>query len=237
MSGGAIVSITSEWNSKQKRLKEIIKKSEKFDESKKLFLSMHGSVHFAEVSNANEPTIMDRLTAGLQKKDYTIMPTDKDVTIAWNIWHITRIEDLTINILVNHSEQVLNSDWLTRLKIDVTNTGNAMTDDEIVDFSKSINIEELLRYRIAVGIQTQKILSCLKFEDSKHKIERKDTEKILNDGGVLNNPDSIWLLDFWRKKDVAGVILMPITRHQIVHLNDCFNLKQSIDKKKTFYRI
>jgi len=59
----------------------------------------------------------------------------------------------------------------------------------------------------------------------------------LNDGGVLNNSDSIWLLDFWGKKDVAGIILMPITRHQIVHLNDCFNLKQKIDKKKTFYKV
>lgn len=231
------MSIISEWNSKQKHLKEMIRKSEKFDESKKLFISMHGSVHFAEVSNAKEPTIMDGLCDGLQKKDYTIMPTDKDVTIAWNIWHITRIEDLTINILVNHSEQVLSSDWLTRLRIDVTDTGNAMTDDEIMDFSKRINIEELLKYRIAVGMQTQKILSCLKYEDMKRKIERKDTEKILNDGGVLNNPDSIWLLDFWGKKDVAGIILMPITRHQIVHLNDCFNLKQKIDKKKTFYKV
>ncbi|MCT4593050.1 MAG: DinB family protein [Anaeromicrobium sp.] len=231
------MSITSEWNLKQKRLKETIRKFEKFDEAKKLFLSMHGSVHFAKVSNLNELTIIDRLMTGLQKRDYAIMPTDKDVTIAWNIWHITRIEDLTINILVDQSEQVLNSDWLKRLNIDITDTGNAMTDDEIMNFSKSINIEELLRYRVAVGIQTQKILSCLKFEDTKHKIEKKDTEKILNEGGVLSHPDSIWLLDYWGKKDIAGIILMPITRHQIMHLNDCFKLKQSIDRKKTFYRI
>lgn len=227
------MSIVSEWNSKQKSLNEMIRKSGKFNESKELLLSMHGSVHFAEVSNAKNPTVMDKLCDGLQKKDYAVMPTDKDVTIAWNIWHITRIEDLTINILVNHSEQVLSNDWLTQLNINVTDTGNAMTDDEIMDFSKCINIEELLKYRTAVGMQTQKILSCLKYEDMKRKIERKDAEKILNDGGVLNHPDSIWLLDFWGKKDVAGIILMPLTRHQIVHINDCFNLKQKINRKKT----
>lgn len=230
------MSITSEWNPKQKHLKEIIRKTENFDEAKELFISMHGSVHFAEVSNAKEPTIMDELCDGLQEKDYAIMPTDKDVTIAWNIWHITRIEDLTINILVNHSEQVLSSDWLTRLKTSVTDTGNAMTDEEIMAFSKNIDVEELLKYRADVGKQTQRVLSLLKYEDMKRKIERKDTEKILKDEGVLNDPGSIWLLDFWGKKDVAGIILMPITRHQIVHLNDCFNLKQKIKKKKILYK-
>ncbi|KPU46139.1 hypothetical protein OXPF_02490 [Oxobacter pfennigii] len=231
------VSIVSEWNLKQKHLKEIIRKAEKFGEAKELFLSMHGTVHFAEVSNAKEATVMDKFVNGLLERDYAIMPTDKDVTIAWNIWHITRIEDLTINVLVNQLEQVLNNDWLARLKVNVTDTGNAMTDDEIMDFSKYINIGQLLKYRTAVGVQTQKILSSLKYEDMKRKIEKKDTEKILNYGGILNKPDSIWLLDFWGKKDVAGIILMPITRHQIVHLNDCFYLKQAINKKKTFYRV
>lgn len=227
------MSITSEWNLKQKKLNEMIKKAARFDEAKKLFISMHGSVHFAEVSSASEPTLIDDLCNGLQDKDYSIMPTDKDVTIAWNIWHITRIEDLTINILVNRSDQVLNSDWLSRLKTDVTDTGNAMTDAEIIDFSKHIVIKELLNYRTAVGKQTQKILSCLNYQDMKRKIDKKDTDKILECGGVLDKPDSIWLLDFWGKKDVAGIILMPITRHQCVHINHCFNLKQKIAKKKT----
>lgn len=230
------MSIAPEWNSNQKLLRDIIKKPERFDEARKLFLTMHGLVHSAEVSNAEEATFMDRICDGLQEKDYAIMPTEEDVTIAWNIWHITRIEDLTINMLVNRSEQVLNSEWLARLKTDVTDTGNAMTDDEIMDFSRQVSPDELLKYRIAVGKQTRKILSGLTSEDMKRKITKKDTERILLSRGVLDKPDSIWLLDFWGKKDVAGIILMPITRHQIVHLNDCHLLKQRIARKKTYYR-
>jgi hypothetical protein len=30
------------------------------------------------------------------------------------------------------------------------------------------------------------------------------------------------------KKTVAGILLMPITRRQIVHLNDSMNLKEKI---------
>lgn len=230
------MSITSEWNTKQKRLTETIRNPDLFDEAKSLFIDMHSSVHFAEMSGRKEATLIDQLWDSLQKNEFAIMPTEKDVTIAWDIWHITRIEDLTINILVNESDQVLNDEWLARLHTYVTDTANAMSDDEIMDFSKSIDIEVLKEYRIAVGLQTQKILSNLKSEDMKRKIKSEGLTKILEKKGVLEHPDSIWLLDFWSKKDVAGIILMPITRHQIVHINDGFSIKQSILKKKKFFR-
>jgi hypothetical protein len=49
--------------------------------------------------------------------------------------------------------------------------------------------------------------------------------RILDEGGVTGHKDSLWLLDFWGKKTVAGILLMPITRHQILHLNDSMKLK------------
>jgi hypothetical protein len=47
----------------------------------------------------------------------------------------------------------------------------------------------------------------------------------MEEGVLTRQDDSIWLLDFWGKKTVAGLLQMPITRHQIVHINDCFKLK------------
>lgn len=231
------MSITSEWNLKQKRLKEIIKNEKMFDEAKELFISMHQSVHFSEISKLKEPTLMDMLWNDLQRNEFAIMPTQKDVTVAWSMWHLTRIEDLTINILVDESEQILNDEWLDKLKTKVKDTANAMTDDEIMEFSKNIEIDALRDYRNAVGIRTQEILKNLKFDDMKRKVKKEGLEKILNEKGVTEHPDSIWLLDFWGRKDVAGIILMPITRHQIVHINESFSIKQNVQRKKTFYRI
>ena len=230
------MTITSEWNTKQKRLKETIRNPELFHEAKELFLDMHQSVHFAGMNGDSELTLLDRLWDGLQNNELAIMPTEKDATIAGDIWHITRIEDLTINILVSEAEQVLNDEWISRLHTQVTDTGNAMTDDEIMDFSKSINVKALKEYRIAVGIQTHRILKTLKAEDMKRKIKPERLAKILNERGVLEHQDSIWLLDFWGKKDIAGIILMPITRHQIVHINEAFNIKSAIHKKKLFFK-
>ncbi len=65
----------------------------------------------------------------------------------------------------------------------------------------------------------------------KKRFRKGSLSRIFEEGGVLDHPDSIWLIDFWGKKDVAGIILMPITRHQLVHLNDCVKIKNKIKRK------
>ena len=218
----------TDWNPKQTLLKEYLKKKDKFTEAMELCLKMHKFLHLSEITSSNEITLADDVWNDLSEEDFEIMPTVKDVTIAWNIWHITRIEDLTINILVKDQKQVLDETLLNQLQVTVKDTGNAMTDDEIINFSKSVNKQELKNYRNAVGKQTQQILATLTQEDLKVKITSDRLERIRLEGGVTDHPDSIWLLDFWGKKDVSGILQMPITRHQIVHLNDSLKLKAKI---------
>jgi hypothetical protein len=68
------------------------------------------------------------------------------------------------------------------------------------------------------------------FNDINRKVEKRHLDKILQNGGLIDDPKSVWLLDFWGKKNVLGLIMMPITRHQIVHLNDCFKIKAKYNK-------
>ncbi len=195
---------------------------------------MHRSVHFTEISLSQG--ILDDVWNDLDKEDFSIIRKGHAATIAWNIWHITRIEDITVNILVNNSKPVLDSTWLQRLNTQITDTGNAMTGEEIISFSQKLNITELRNYRNAVGRQTQSVLKQLAAQDMKRKFTQISLDKILDEGGVVKHPDSIWLIDFWGKKDVAGIILMPVTRHQIVHLNECIKIKNTIKKQKNFHR-
>jgi hypothetical protein len=81
-----------------------------------------------------------------------------------------------------------------------------------------------MEYRDTVGRSTKEIIENLKPEDIKRKADPVYINRILTEGGVTRQPDSIWLLDFWGRKNVAGIFQMPITRHQIVHLNDCRRL-------------
>ena len=101
---------------------------------------------------------------------------------------------------------------------------------DIEIFNKNICIKELNEYRIKVGKSTKKIIKNITFNDIKRKAEKEQLEKIRKYGGVINDPKSICLLDFWSRKNILGLIMMPITRHQVVHLNDCFKIKLKYNK-------
>jgi hypothetical protein len=224
--------VGADWNPLQAKLKEIILKKDRFEEMQQILLQMHSLVHSADVYNGHSLTYMDEIWSGLEDKAFRTMPTVKDDTVAWNIWHITRIEDLTSNILIGNQKQVLDEEWLSRLNTTVTDTGNAMSDEEIITLSNQLNREALSLYRNTVGLRTKEIIQGLKPEDMKRNVAKEGLDRIASEGGVTQQPDAVWLLDFWGKKNVAGIILMPITRHQIVHLNDCRRLKEVMKKRR-----
>lgn len=216
----------TDWNPLQGRLKEIILKQDHFEEAKQLLLKMHSFVHSSSVHEITDITFMDEIWKDLSDKAFRTMPTIKDDTIAWHIWHITRIEDLTANYLIANQTQVFDETWAERLHTVTKDTGNAMSDPEIISFSNEINRETLYEYRNAVGLQTKRVIEELKPEAMRRKVSGEGLRLIAESGGVTNHPDSAWLLDFWGRKNIAGIFQMPITRHQIVHLNDCRRLKK-----------
>jgi len=220
--------VASDWNPKQARLREIVLKQDKFDEAVALCLQLHSIVHCSQIAPEKTNSFLDEIWSGLTGEAFVTMPTAKDVTIAWNVWHITRIEDIVSNILISEDNQVLNEEWLKRLGVDVRDTGNSMTDDEIISLSRAVDMDALREYRNAVGTKTKSVLSALSESDMKRKVKRENLERILAEGGVTEHKDSVWLLDFWGRKNIAGLLLMPITRHQILHLSDSMKLKKKI---------
>lgn len=224
--------VGTEWNPLQAKLKEIILQKDRFDEAVALLYRMHALVHSAAVYGSGYPTYMDETWQWLDQQTFQTMPTTKDATIAWDIWHITRIEDLTTNLLIDEGDQVLDGQWSTRLNTAFTDTGNAMTDEEILQLSRELPMDALRDYRDAVGRRTREIIGRLRPDDMRRKVSPAGLERIREEGGVTANPDSAWLLDFWGRKNVCGLFLMPVTRHQIVHLNDCAKLKEKCRRSR-----
>lgn len=218
-----------------KELNKIIRKPSHVEEAKQLFLELHALLHCSSMSGTNKNEV-DTLFNDLSIQEYKVIPTAQDETIAWVLWHIARIEDLTMGILVARGAQVFNKDWQLRINSSITDTGNALSDEEIMTMSQHINREELLAYRNEVGKRTREIVKSLSYEDMIRRISSQDIERIKQVGGVTKEEDSLWLLDFWGKKDVAGLLLMPPTRHVMVHLNDCCKWKQHIREGKNCYR-
>lgn len=218
-----------------KELNAIIRRPDKLPEAKKLFCEIHSRLHLSSMTDT-EHNEVDALLEDLTAEEYKIMPTSKDETIAWVLWHIARIEDLTMNILIADSPQLFNDEWKRRLNAPVTDTGNALSDDEIMELSTRLNIKELIAYRNAVGQRTQSIVASLSAQDMKRRVSAQGIEAVKQSGGVTAHENSIWLLDFWGKKDVSGLLLMPPTRHVMLHLNDCCKWKLHIRQNKKCFR-
>ena len=214
------------WNEKIKKLRDIILKQDRFEESIELCLELHSMVHTSEMSGINIKTFEDELWEGLDEKTFKTGVKDEGRTIAYNLWHISRIEDITMNILVSGAEQVFNTEnWKERINSSIVDTGNALSETEIMEFSKNINMQELRNYRIEVGRRTKEIIKTLKPSEMKRKFERDSLDVILDEGAVAKVDGAKWLIDFWGRKNVAGILLMPVTRHQVVHINEALSAK------------
>lgn len=193
-----------------KELNKIIRKLEMWDTSKNLFINL-----YLELKNK-----IDNLFKELN--DY------KNENIIWNLWHIMRIEDLIVNILICEKESILNEKLKNELNISITDTGNSLTKEEIKKFAKNINIKKLKYYSDKISKNTINLIKRLKAEDIKRKINKINLEKIINGCGVTK--DNLWLIDYWGKKDIAGLLLMPLSRHIIVHLNQCYKYIETKSK-------
>lgn len=91
-------------------------------------------------------------------------------------------------------------DFIKRAKSAITETGNSLSVEEIANFSKTIDLNELFNYRIAVGRRTQETLKSLSPMALKQKPSKGQLKRILDEKAVSENPKAIWLIDFGARK-------------------------------------
>ena len=77
---------------------------------------------------------------------------------------------------------------------------------------------ELKNYMITVGKNTRQILSGLTLEQIKSMVPEEWVMRILEEGGVTTDFRSVWLLVFWGRLTIGGMILTPMTSHHMMHL-------------------
>ena len=225
--------IYSAINSKYDELKTALE-GEDLELIRKLTLELHALVHPAEISGRMEKTIADHvLDYMMQGKQNELVPREtwdtdlhydgsKTVPICWQFWHTYRIEDLVSNILMKNGQQIFNEEWKEKIGSSITDTGNALEPDELVAWGKNINAEELRNYMIVVGKNTRRILSELTLEQIKSMVPEEWVMRILEEGGVTTDFRSVWLLVFWGRLTIGGMILTPMTSHHMMHLPTSF---------------
>ena len=198
-------------------------------------------MHPAEISGRTEKTIADYVLEYMLKGNQNeLVPREdcdvdlhyagtKIVPLCWQFWHTYRIEDLVSNILMADKNQIFDEVWQRKIGASITDTGNALEADEAVLFGKGINAEALREYMSAVGKNTRSILENLTLEQIKSMVPATRVMRILEEGGVTTDFRSVWLLVYWGRLTIGGMILTPMTDHHMMHLPPCLNHLSILD--------
>jgi hypothetical protein len=215
------------WNQQQQALQHALSHPDDRQKAIELFLSQHAMLHSAKLTRPRLWSFEDEVWQDTTEEMARRIPRGCDHSIAWCIWHLARIEDVTMNLLVAGSPQLAHRDgWLKRMGITARDTGNAMDKASVARLSAAIDIEALRAYRLAVGRRTREIVKRLKPEELKQKVDPARLQRVMAEGAIVEAARGI--ADYWSKRTIAGLLLMPPTRHNFVHLNEALRIKHKL---------
>lgn len=216
------------WTQQQQQFRRILATRGEEGMAIALFLSQHAAVHSAAMSGSDQWSFEDEVLSGLSEDQLRHRPAEGANSIIWIIWHIARIEDVTMNILVAGCPQVLSQDgWLYRLGLlevrelraaRLAHVGTGMGDEEVAEISKKLEMESLRAYRIAVGRRTRQIVTAMRLSELKEKIDPARVRILLQEGAL--GESALGLAQAWGGWRKRGMLTMPATRHPFTHLNE-----------------
>jgi hypothetical protein len=100
---------------------------------------------------------------------------------------------------------------------------------DVAHLSAGIDIPSLIAYRLAVGRRTREIVQEITAETLHRDVEPERLAKVLEEGAVTEAGRGV--VDYWGGLTGAGLLLMPPTRHALVHLNEAAKIRQKCVKK------
>ena len=209
----------------QTELRRILLQPSQFEQALQMFLSQHARLHAQTMAGTEPWSFEDDVLKDMGETNIRRIPQNCEHSVAWILWHMARIEDVAMNLLVAGSPQIyLEGNWPQRIKAPVAHSGNAMDEKDVAELSAQIDIEALRAYRLAVGVRTQEVISKLQPADLKRKVEAAHIQRVLDEGAILETARGV--TDYWSRRDIAGLLLMPASRHNLIHLGEAQQLKQ-----------
>ena len=216
--------MNQEWSQLQKNMQSQIKKKVTFEEGINTLLELREKLFEEICSFRNE----------VQREEFDAIPFLNangyhSKTIAYSLWHTFRIEDIVAHSLMNGDDQIFFlGNYQKRIQAPIITTGNELFKEEIADFSKQLNIEELYQYITEVKDSTNEALKCLTYADLARKMTGIDKENLQKLKVVSGDERAYWLIDYWCGKDVRGFLQMPFSRHWIMHVEASLRIKNKI---------
>ena len=176
-----------------------------------------------------------RMKQTLRREDFDVMPFPNakgyhNRTIAYSIWHIFRIEDIVAHSLIQDDCEIFQA-HRDKIGASIITTGNELIGQQIIDFSKNLDLDALYAYAAAVKSSTDEWLRRLSIRDLRRKFSEADKTRLQQLQVVSTDETACWLIDYWCGKDVSGLLRMPFSRHWIMHIEASLRIKNKIYPK------
>ena len=106
-------------------------------------------------------------------------------SIAWNLWHIARVEDSALNRFVSDQNQVLDDGgWMEKMALPLRHNGFAMRLEEVDQLRQQVELQALRDYSNAVRERTMEITSGLELHSLDEKLSPEHIELVLFQEGL-----------------------------------------------------
>jgi len=216
--------MNKEWSELNKTLQTQIKKKDSYSDGIDTLIELRDQIMTTVNSFRND----------LTRDDFDALPYINadgyhSKNIAYSLWHIFRIEDIVAHELIQGDEEIFFAkDYQKRTRSPIITTGNELVMEQISDFTKQLDIDELYSYISDVKAGTESMLKALPYADLKNRITEDRKERLSKAGVVSSDESAIWLIDYWCGKDIKGLIQMPFSRHWIMHTEACLRIKNKL---------
>lgn len=187
-----------------------------------LFLRDHARTHSAAVGGAEGGLgFEDLLVSGMTEEQLRQRPQEGTNSLAWLLWHMARTEDMGVNMIVAGRPTVLDDGgWLARLGLAGHNMGAGMSDDEVADVTRRLDIAALRAYRAAVGLRTREVVSAMRPEELDEVIDAGHVERAYADGVI--GEQAAWIRGFLGGKTKAYLLSHVGHGHNFMHLGEAW---------------
>jgi hypothetical protein len=172
-------------------------------EWKRLFYMQHATVHGPAVGTEGRASYEAIVLTGLDQEQLRVRPTASSNSVAWLVWHMTRCEDVAINLAIGDRPQVLDDAWTEKLGVSRVDIGTGMTPIEVAELSESVDLDALMSYRVAVGQRTREVIG----EISDAEIEQP-VDAARYRGAAILGDHAGWVADFWSPWRAADFLFL-----------------------------
>ena len=157
--------------------------------------------------------ILNRTLPGLTTEQLAFRPAEEANSIAWLVWHLTRIQDHHLSGLADRPQLWVSAGWHERFgrPADPEDTGQGYTAEQVAGIRPS-DVQLLLDYHDAVYQRSVEFIKMLSESD----LDRE-----------LNEPR-------WNPLPTVGVRLVSVIADNIQHAGQAAYLKGIIEQRKWY---